>query len=404
MAPSSLTRWLVGAATGVALIGLVGAFCLALTHGGSVLWTVVWTLPAMGTVSVGAVLCARVCGNPIGWVFLGVGTVLAVGLCCDAFALARPGAGAAPAADVVGYLFESVPVVVLPTVLLLFPEGRLPSRRWRPVGVVWIVVTVAILLNALLAPDLLVLDSNASVQNPIGLGGVAGAIVSNLLILVLVFVVVMVAAAVSLVLRYRQATGDLRQQLKWFGAGGVLVAIAAVLIPITGNMGPPWGTVVLDSFWSLAMTGLVVTTGVAILRYRLYEIDVIIRRTLVYTALIGSLAVAYLCGIYLIDRALQAVTGQSSALAVTLSTLAVVVIFQPLRTRIRAAVDRRFYRQKYDTARTLDAFTGRLREQVDLDAIRVDVLEVIRATVQPTHASIVMRRSPVVPESRSNGP
>jgi hypothetical protein len=158
-------------------------------------------------------------------------------------------------------------------------------------------------------------------------------------------------------------------------------------------MGAPWGTVVLDSIWAIAITGMVVTTGVAILRYRLYEIDLIIRKTLVYTTLVGCLALAYLCGVYLVDRALQSVTGQSGPLAVTVSTLTVVVLFQPLRRRIQTAIDHRFYRRKYDAVKTMEAFTGRLRQEIDLDALRGDVLDMIQVTVQPAHASLVLLRA-----------
>jgi hypothetical protein len=379
-----------GAGVSVA-VSLVVALCVAISHGNAVGWIVVWGVPAVGCASVGAVLCLKASGNPIGWLFLGVGVALTVGLACDAYASAGPTIEGRPAAVVVGYLFETLPVVVLPTVLLLFPSGRLPSRRWRPVGVLWLGTSTVIILNTVLAPGLLVLDSGLSVANPIGLGGTAGAILTRALIVVLVFAVIMVAAAVSLILRYRAAAGVLRQQIKWFGAGGVLIAIAALLIPVLGSIGPPWSTVVVDSFWALAITGLVITTGVAILRFRLYEIDVIIRKTLVYAGLVAILAFVYLGGIYLIDRTLQAVTGQSGALAVTLSTLAVAAAFQPLRVRLQTSVDHRFYRKKYDAALTLESFAARLRDQIELDALTFDVLDIVNVTVQPRHASVWLR-------------
>jgi hypothetical protein len=394
MAPRGLTPWLVWVTVGLALAALMVAAAFALTGDGGMWWLVVWAVPATGCVCVGFLLCTRVPANPIGWLFLGVGTTLAVGLACDAYARADSSAGAAAsAAEVVGYLFETMPIIVLPAVLLLFPDGHLPSPRWRPVGIVWIVISVILALNALLAPGTLALDSNLSVQNPIGLSGVSGAIVNKSVIVIMPFAVVMAAAVVSLVRRYRRASGDLRQQLKWFGSGGVLLATAAVLIPVLGSMGAPWGTVVLDSIWAIAITGMVVTTGVAILRYRLYEIDLIIRKTLVYTTLVGCLALAYLCGVYLVDRALQSVTGQSGPLAVTVSTLTVVVLFQPLRRRIQTAIDHRFYRRKYDAVKTIEAFTGRLRQEIDLDALRGDVLDMIQVTVQPAHASLVLLRA-----------
>jgi hypothetical protein len=388
----------------VAVGSLLLAFGVALAHDVGLGWVVVWAVPGLGCASVGAVLCRKVPANPIGWLFLGVGLVLAVGLACDAYANAAPASAGSGAAVAVAYLFESLPVVVLPSVLLLFPTGRLPSRRWRPVGVLWAGITVALVLNVLLAPGVLVLDSDLSVQNPIGLGGVAGSAATHGTVAIPVFAAIMVAAAVSLIRRYRRATGDLRQQVKWFGAGGVLIAGCALLIPVFGSMGAPWSTVVLDSCWAVAITGLAVTTGVAILRYRLYEIDVIIRKTLVYTILVGCLAAAYLGGIYVSESALQAVTGRSGALAVTLSTLAVAAAFQPLRVRIQRGVDRRFYRGRFDSAEALERFAGRLRDQIELDALAVDVLDLVDSTLRPAHVSIWLRPTVTSPYGSVPGP
>ncbi len=142
------------------------------------------------------------------------------------------------------------------------------------------------------------------------------------------------------------------------------------------------------------------------MRYRLYQIDVIIQKTLVYTALIGSLGLAYLAGIYLMDDLLQTLTGQSSALAVTLSTLAVAAAFRPLQRRIQRAVDHRFYRRKYDAAETLAAFAGRLRDQIELDALSSSVLAVVTATLQPTYASLWLlptKPHPLEPGRRDTG-
>jgi hypothetical protein len=143
--------------------------------------------------------------------------------------------------------------------------------------------------------------------------------------------------------------------------------------------------------WVITATITIGSVGIAVLRYRLYGIDVVVRRTLVYASLVGVLAVLYLGGIFLIDRGLQAVTGQSSALAVTVSTLGVAAAFQPMRGRIQRLVDRRFSRAKYDGTRTLEAFAGRLRDQLDLDALHAEVLDVVRATVQPRTASLWLR-------------
>jgi hypothetical protein len=189
------------------------------------------------------------------------------------------------------------------------------------------------------------------------------------------------------VIRWRRATGAYRQQVKWLMCGSV-VAIACMVILLGPNTG---GSTVVRAVRAVIPVGigaLPLSIGVGILRYRLYEIDVIIRKTLVYAALLGLLAASYMGGVYLMGDLLQTLTGQSGALAVTLSTLAVAVAFQPLRTRIQRTVDHRFYRRKYDAAQTLDAFTGRLRDQIELDALASDVLDVVRLTLQPSVASL----------------
>jgi hypothetical protein len=182
--------------------------------------------------------------------------------------------------------------------------------------------------------------------------------------------------------------------VKWL-IGGASTALLCLGFMLFGS-GSSSNTVVqlaVNVALPIGLAALPVSIAVGILRYRLYEIDVIIRKTLVYAALAGTLAVLYLGGISLIDRALQAVTGQSGALAVTVSTLAVAAAFQPLRTRIQRGVDHRFYRAKYDAAHTLEEFAGRLRDQIELDALAADVIGVVRLTVQPRHVSLWLRPS-----------
>jgi hypothetical protein len=365
-----------------AVASLVAALALTALAGGAVSSILVDAIPVLGFTSVGVLLGLRAPSNRIGGLFLGFGLVLAVGDACGAYI--------APSLNLAGYLAAAIAANVisslgpplLPALLLMFPDGHLPSPRWRRWAWVWAVTVCTFMLAVVVWPGAM---NNSSRQNPIGIGGNAGGAIAVVgIISFLAICIAAMVAAVSLILRYRQASGDLRQQLKWFGAAAALVAVALVAGlfvhgAASGVAGPA------------GLTALVVATGIAILRYRLYEIDVIIRRTLIYTTLVGSLAVVYLTGIYLIDRALQAVTGQSGAFAVTLSTLAVAALFQPLRRRIQHGVDHRFYRQKYDATRTLDAFTTRLRDQIDLTALNTEVLDVVNATVQPRHASLWIR-------------
>ena len=185
---------------------------------------------------------------------------------------------------------------------------------------------------------------------------------------------------------FRRSTGEHRQQMKWL-LGGALVSVVGAAAAFSGA--GSW----ISDVGLVAVIALPVALGIGILKYRLYDIDVIIRRTLVYAILIAILAALYLAGISILDRALQAVTGQSSALAVTVSTLAIAVTFQPLRVKIQRLVDRRFDRSKYDSERILTAFTGTLRSQIDLVALETEVMAVIHTTVRPQHASLWLRQA-----------
>jgi hypothetical protein len=369
---------------------LAAALWLTAAHHLAVWWILVWGMPVLGSATMGLLLRLRVAHNPIGWLFLGIGFAEGVGVTCEAYAAPALRLPGAVAAAVVANVLEPLPLFLLPGLLLLFPEGRLPSRRWRPVAVFWAAAAVVIVLGIMLGPGAMSGYTTTSRRNPLGLhgpvitvlGGVSGALFYLLLVVTL-------AAAVSLVLRFRRATGALRQQLKWFGAAAAFLAATLVAGPL--GLWSPWNGEAWVGLWAFGVTTLVVATGIAILRYRLYQIDVIIRKTLIYATLIGSLAVVYLGFIYGIGSAFQAVTGQSGALAVTASTLLVAVMFQPFRSRIQRAVDHRFYRHKYDATRTLDAFASRLRDQIDLDALLGEVLGVVDATVQPSHASVWLR-------------
>jgi hypothetical protein len=350
-------------------------------------------MPAMGASVVGGILSLRVPRNPLGLVFLCLGVTLSVGLAADAYA--------GPAVHLPGYvavavaanLLEELLWVWLPVMLLLFPGGELPSPRWRPVGIVVGVSAAAVAVTILGSPGTIGGFSNTlQIENPLRVSGIIGLVIGvaggiGFITLVLV-TVVMVG---SLTARFRRARGDERQQLKWFAAAAAFLAAAVVSGPL--GLWSVWSGNVWVFLWALATTTLVLAMGIAILRYRLYGIDVIIRKTLVYATVVGSLAVVYLGGIYLIGNLLQTLTGQSGPLAVTLSTLTIAAMFDPLRTRVQRAVDHRFYRGKYDAARTLERFSGRLRDQIELDALSADLLGVVNLTLQPIQASLWLRRN-----------
>jgi hypothetical protein len=205
-----------------------------------------------------------------------------------------------------------------------------------------------------------------------------------------------VASAASLVVRFRRAGLVEREQVKWLAAAAgvsawIYLGDLVVSVVAAGSGPEPVWRVVLDDTFVVSLGLIPIAIGIAVLRYRLYDIDVIIRRTLVYAALVGCLAVVYLVGVFAIQAAVRSVSGQSGTLAVTVSTLLVAAAFQPLRTRIQRAVDHRFYRRRYDAARTLESFSGRLREQVEIETVSGEVLDVVRQTLQPVHVSLWLR-------------
>ncbi len=367
-------------------------------------WVLIPVAPTMGCATVGLVLCLRVPRNPIGWLFLAIGLIVPLGKLWDAYSSASLGLPGREVAALGAAVFEPLVLLVLPPLLVLFPEGRLPSRRWRVVGVLWLAALVAFVFGIVFADDVVTLDSGALLDRKHGLGATFGDVPGFLAFPGLLAVFVMtVAAAVSLVGRYRRATGLLRQQLKWFGGAASVLAIVVASAPLMWMLPGDWSSLTFSTLLAAAGTGLVVATGIAILRYRLYEIDVIIRRTLIYAALILVLALVYLGGISLMGWAFRSLTGQSGALAVTISTLIVAAAFQPLRSRIQRAVDHRFYRGKYDAANTLDVFAGRLRHQIELDSLSAGVLDVVNTTLQPSHASLWLRPGLVVDQRHDEG-
>jgi hypothetical protein len=349
----------------------------------------------------GVVIATRQPANLIGWILLaiGAGWALLAGVTGYADYGIRLHPGSLPAADVAAALTLTVwapPVGLTGTLLLLlFPDGRLPGRRWQWVVYVGAASMATCATTALLDPGLLDGSVYTDTRNPVGVESLDG-VVAVLDYAVVVLAVTMVASAASLVVRFRRAGPVEREQVKWLAAAAGLSAwiylVDLCIAVAVGGSGPEpvWRQLIDDTF-VLSLGLIPAAIGVAVLRYRLYEIDVIIRRTLVYAALVGCLAALYLGGVFAIQTAVRSVSGQSGTLAVTVSTLLVAAAFQPLRRRIQRAVDHRFYRARYDAARTLEAFSGRLREQVDIETVSGEVLDVVRHTLRPAHASLWLR-------------
>jgi len=331
---------------------------------------------------VGALIASRQPRNAIGWLFLVAGLGRSVDYAFLGYAthalLEAPGslpggALAGLAADVTW-----VPSLLGGTALLflLFPDGRLPSRRWRPL--VWLIgaVTLAFVAGTVLNSDTLYYFE--AVENPLGVEGAgASGIVDAAGIAAIALILTAVA---SLVIRFRRARGQERQQLKWLVYAASLLFLSTPIQPLLG------GGLGSDVLFAVLISLLPVAVGVAILRHRLYDIDLVIRRTLVYAVLTATLAAAYFGSVLLVGLAVG-----ESGFAVAVSTLAVAALFRPARARIQGAVDRRFYRRRYDLALTLEEFGGRLREELDLEALGADLSAVVQETVQPAHVSLWLR-------------
>jgi hypothetical protein len=344
--------------------------------------------------SVGAVVASRRPGNAIGWLFCGVGVGLAVTGATYAYALyALYGVagglwGGATAAWITSWLI--VPALFIGPVylFLLFPDGRFLSRRWRIFALLLLAFSVVSLAGNALRPDLF-RDAYPGFTNPAGVGGAAGRVLGALdqagshLLGPSVFL----GAAAAMIVRFRRAGERERQQLKWIAYVAVFTAVAVPAAFLAGN-GP-----LAFVAWSVVLVGLFsipVAAGMAILRYRLYDIDRVINRTLVYALLTASLGLVYIGTVLLLQRLMSTFTS-GSGLAVAVSTLAVAALFRPARSRIQEAVDRRFYRHNYDAARTLENFSARLRDEVDLDALAGELRTVVSETMQPTHVSLWLR-------------
>jgi hypothetical protein len=346
---------------------------------------VAYTTFVLAFATVGALVATRRPRNPLGWILLAAGVSYVVGgTTVEAVEGGGTGGWVTLAAWVGGWVWMTGVAPVATFGLLLFPDGRLPSPRWRPVA--WLAGggLAAVVIGLALEPGRF---ADTAIENPVGLDaapwlprglGTAGAVA---------LIAALAGSIASLRARYQAAGADERMQLKWLLYAATLVgAGVAVSIPVEILAGDSVSNVT-NAITTLTMAAVPVAMGIAILRHRLYDVDVVINGTLVYGALTATLAASYVGGVLLA----QLIIGAESGLAVALSTLAVAALFRPARARIQALVDRRFYRRRYDAARTLEAFGTRLRDEVELDLVAADLRAVARETVQPTHVSLWLR-------------
>jgi hypothetical protein len=250
--------------------------------------------------------------------------------------------------------------------------------------------TALLLVSDVLRPGVLD-DPFRAASNPFGVPGMRGAAGAMNAVGWGLVPAGLALAAASLIVRLRQSHGVLRRQLELVVGVGALVAVVASMDMFTWLIWPDGNLQIRMAVIGVSFSAFPVATGVAILRYRLYDIDVVVNRTVVYAALVASLAALYFGGVYVAQAALGSVSGQSSTLTVTASTLLVALVFQPLRRRIQRAVDRRFYRSRYDARQTLEALAWRLRRQVDLESMRGDVLGTVHEALRPAHATLWLR-------------
>src|SRR5215211_2073162 len=352
--------------------------------------------------TVGALIATRQPHNPIGWIMIVAGFGLAATVLTGNYvelSLAQP-PGRLPATEWVTWVTAWVWVLgfgpALTFLLLLFPNGRLPSRRWRPVG--WLAVAAMVTLGCGMAFMPGPLPDYPQIRNPVGLTLLEGSFLAGeggpLLFLSLVASIVLSAS--SMVVRFRRAVGEERQQIKWFALAAGFAALGWVANSLAyAKVG---GTeslflVVASLLLLLSLLGIPLAVGIAILKYRLYDIDVIINRTLVYGSLTATLLAVYFGGVTATQALFRFLTGQEQQpqLAVVVSTLAIAALFTPLRRRIQAFIDRRFYRRRYDPHKTLEAFSSKLRDETDLEELSGDLEGVVRETMQPAHVSLWLR-------------
>jgi hypothetical protein len=355
-------------------------------------------------VLVGFVVARRQPGNPLGWMFLALVALLALsGVGIDYAWLSYRLGHHLPLAAV-GVVFGPAwcPLLVaLPLLILLFPDGRLPSPRWRPVlwgylvvGGSWPVSIYAVTIGAVAAGnvhlvpggDLLAVDGAAAAGGSAWLGSFEGIVLPVLVVFWLMFVA-------SQVLAWRRASGERRQQLKWLMSGAAVcmaaVAVTALVGTLDKSTSSPAFTAVLDVVF-VGVAALPVSIGVAILKYRLYDIDRIISRTLAYAIVTGLLIGVYAGLVLLATQVLRF----HSTVAVAAATLAAAALFNPVRRRVQRMVARRFNRARYDADQTVAVFAARLKDAVDLDSVRGDLADAVRQALEPAHVSVwVSRRS-----------
>jgi hypothetical protein len=344
---------------------------------------------------VGALIASRHPNNPVGWICLAVGLFWTLIFLGDSV----PGSGPYPLTIAALNQATWIPPVGLLGIylILLFPDGKLPSRRWRPLAWLSGAVMVLATLGITFSPG--PLEDHPGVRNPFGLEGIPPWVFTAGIFILLLLPLCMLASALSLVLRYRRSGNEEREQIKWIAFAASVVGLLYLITMVSsltysgpwGAAGTPWWLGLLQQASLASFAAIPIAVGFAVLKYRLYDVEIVINRTLVYVPLTATLVALYFGGIVVLQWVFVLLTGQQSTLAVVGSTLVIAALFNPLRRRIQSFIDRRFYRRKYDARKTLDAFSAKLRDETDLNALSNGLVGVVRETMQPVHVSLWLR-------------
>ena len=353
---------------------------------------IIWATSFIGFPTAGALVAPRMPDRPLGWMLLVAPLFTMVGVALSDLARFIQGASPSTTAWILwggGVLFAAgFPLLLM--VPFYLPDGKLPSRRWRPVARALLWLTALFIFPAAFTPGPMETRTGREVSNPLGLESLAGVFKFLEAALGLLFLMVIGLGVASLVTRFRGAGGIERQQLKWLALGGSGILISLLSIVLIQAFIRDLAEVEITILIVLAILSLPASIAVAVLKTKLYDVDVIINRTLVYAALTAVLASSYLGVVVLLQRLLEPFTQQSD-LAVAGSTLVVAALARPLKTRLQDFIDQRFYRRKYDAAETLDAFSSHLRDGVDLESLTRELVSVVGRTMQPSHASLWLR-------------
>ena len=369
-------------------------------------YTVNLVVAALAFSTVGVLVASRQQKNPIGWLLLGIGILYATELSAGNYSVYAlfTDRGSLPGAPAAAWLTSWVWIAggsLVLFVFLFFPDGRLPSPRWRPVA--WLVlvnIALAVAPFAFGPGPLKDFAEGLPVVNPVGIEGSVGLLNLFARASFLLLIPISLALILAFVVRFRRARGEERQQIKWVAYAVAVFASAVVVVSVWPTLDR---SLVGSALFLVGFLAIPSAMALAILKYRLYDIDVVINRTLVYGALTVTLALVYFGSIALSQGILTALRGQQSQLAVVASTLVIAALFNPIRHRIQAFIDRRFYRRKYDAARTLEAYAARLREETDLERLSGTLVSVVQKTVQPEHASLWLRPPGGLERGGSNG-